>query len=102
MIFMKIFKTRKQVELLRQDVAELSQMLKDHFGIKYDLKDFDEWYDRHPDIKRVKYVPVTEGEWFHYSDLLGPIFPHSEPLPKDVKLSFRAIPVLPKRKYTKE
>jgi hypothetical protein len=91
---MKLFKTRQEVKYLRQDINELRQMLVDHFGILYSLNDFSKYTERHP---KSKHIPVTEGEWFHFEEIMTPSLTknHGKLF---IKLHFRGIPLIKKAK----
>lgn len=85
---MRFFKTRHEVKQLRQEIAELRAMLVAHFGIMYTMDDYKKYYERHPEAGN---IAVAEGEWYHYSDMLGPVSgrPDSVTDPKVTALSFR-------------
>lgn len=66
---MIFFKTRHEVKQLRREIDFLRNMLVTHFGIKYTMEDFKNYYERHPDSN---VIPVTEGEWHHYNEMIMP------------------------------
>ena len=82
----RLFKTRQEVRALRSDVAELRAMLVAHFGMKYTMQDFRNWYDKHRDAN---HIPVTEGEWHHYDEILSSVANSQSSNPVDTDLSFR-------------
>lgn len=78
-------KTRHEVKQLRADVADLRNMLRTHFDIKYTMEDFKAWCDGHPAAKD---IPASVGEFLHLYDMLSP----------EVKaLYFRGLRVEPKK-----
>lgn len=94
---MRWFRTRHEVRQLRSEVRELRAMLVAHFGIRYTLQDFKDYAKRHPDNK---VIPVTYGEWHHYSEMLQPAGKADVDHPANTDLSYRNKQVLPMKKYT--
>jgi hypothetical protein len=98
-MFAKLFKTRREVQALRKDVESLSDMLKVHFDIKYTLADFAMWRERHPDAK---HVPVTEGEWLRFGDMLAHVGSAPTKAVANQHFSYRDMAVVPVREYTQQ
>lgn len=63
------FRTRHEVKQARADIAELREMLRAHFDIKYTMQDFTKWYDGHPNSQA---IPTSVGEFLHFYDMLDP------------------------------
>lgn len=68
-LYRKIFRTRLEVEHLQRQLDDLTSMLKGHFGILWDLDDFKNYTESHPEDKN---IPVTDGKFLHFDDMLKP------------------------------
>lgn len=67
---MVIFKTRKEVKKLQDDVQFLTDMIRTHFDIKYTMKDFED-FCRYRGIETK--IPVSVGEFLRYHKMLAPL-----------------------------
>ncbi len=87
---LNLFKTRKEVQALRSDIALLNDMLKTHFDIKYTLEDFNKWSEFHPEATS---IPVTENELIHFIEMILPYGQHATPDNLKDDVSYRTKPV---------
>ncbi len=86
----------------RGDIHELSEMLKGHFGILWNMEDLKNWLENHEQEKPTN-IPTTDGEWRHLGTMLKPIIGAYNDI-GDKKLgtiTYRGVNVEPSKNYFK-